>query len=146
MQLSMSGEYALRAMLYICSKPYGTVFQISEIATRNEIPDNFLRKILPRLKSVDMLKSQRGNGGGISLLKKASEITPWEIIEIAEGPVNLNKCLIGNDSCKREKYCSIHFLWLEAQTQMRSVFSNATMAELAEQNHNNFLKFLKTSA
>jgi len=56
MQLSMIGEYALRAMLYICSKPFGTSYQISEIAEKNDIPDNFLRKIIPLLKKSNLVK------------------------------------------------------------------------------------------
>lgn len=146
MQLSMSGEYALRAMLHLCSEPYGTVFQISDIALKNEIPDNFLRKILPQLKKEGILKSQRGNGGGISLLRKPSEITPWEIVQIADGPVNLNKCLVHDYNCKREKYCSIHVLWLDTQQQIKLVLTNKNMEELAEQNKRNLLELQKTSA
>ena len=99
MQLSMMGEYALRAMLFICSEPFGTSSQISEIAEKNEIPENFLRKIVPLLKKANLLNSQRGNGGGITLQKKAEEITPLEIIDAVEGPILLNKCLIVCFSC-----------------------------------------------
>ena len=90
----MIGESAIRAMLYICSKPFGTSYQISEIAEKNDIPDNFLRKIIPLLKKATLLNSQSGNGGGITLMKKAEKITPFEIMDAVEGPILLNKCLI----------------------------------------------------
>ena len=119
MQLTMSGEYALRAMLYICSEPNGTTFKISDVAKKNDIPDNFLRKLVQQLKRAGLLKSTQGNGGGISLNVEAEKITPLDIIEIVEGKIGLNKCLIHNDFCNRDNYCSIHIIWDEAQTQLR---------------------------
>jgi len=141
MQLSMTGEYALRAMLFVCSSPFGTTFQISEIAEKNDIPENFLRKIIPLLKKGNILNSQRGNGGGISLMKKAEYITPLEIIEIVEGPIALNKCLIHDKFCSRDGYCSFHTLWSEAQQQFKKMLSDINMLKLAEKNTENFMKF-----
>jgi len=134
MQLTMTGEYALRAMLYICSKPKGSIFQISEISTTNEIPESFLRKIIPQLNKSGILQSQRGIGGGISLLKAAEEFTPLEIIETVEGEIGLNKCLISSDFCSNEKWCSVHILWSEAQKKLKESLSAKTMAQLAEEN------------
>ena len=141
MQLTMTGEYALRSMLYICSKPYGFVFQISEISASNNIPENFLRKIIPLLNKAGILQSQRGIGGGISLLKPAEEITPLEIIEAVEGPIGLNKCLISSDFCSNERWCSVHVLWSEAQSKLKEMLSSKTLAQLAIENNNSFKLF-----
>jgi len=135
----MTGEYALRAMLYISSRPFGSAFQISEIAEKNEIPENFLRKIIPQLKKASILNSQRGNGGGISLMKNAELITPLEIIEAVEGPISLNKCLIHSKFCSREDYCSFHILWSDAQQQLKSMLASRNLKELAEKNSENIL-------
>ena len=137
MQLTMSGEYALRAMLYICSEPNGTTFKISDVAKKNDIPDNFLRKLVQQLKRAGLLKSTQGNGGGISLNVEAEKITPLDIIEIVEGKIGLNKCLIHNDFCNRDNYCSIHIIWDEAQTQLRDKLKSKSMRELALQNSQN---------
>jgi len=134
MQLTMTGEYALRAMLYICSKPKGSIFQISEISTTNDIPESFLRKIIPQLNKSGMLQTQRGIGGGISLLKAAEEFTPLEIIESVEGEIGLNKCLISDDFCSNETWCSVHVLWSEAQKKLKEILAGKTMAQLAKEN------------
>lgn len=139
MQLSMTGEYALRAMLFICSKPFGSAFQISEIAEKNDIPDNFLRKIIPLLKKASILNSQRGNGGGISLMKKADLITPLEIIEAVEGPIALNKCLIHSKFCSRDNYCSFHVLWSDVQQQLKEMLAGRNLQELAVKNSENLM-------
>ena len=139
MQLSMTGEYALRAMLYICSKPFGSAFQISEIAEKNDIPENFLRKIIPQLKKSGILNSQRGNGGGISLMKKAELITPLDIIEAVEGPIALNKCLIHSKYCSRDNYCSFHLLWSDAQQLLKGKLAGSNLQELADENSKNLM-------
>jgi len=138
LQLSMIGEYALRAMLYICLEPYGTCYQISEIAEKNDIPDNFLRKIIPLLKKADLLNSQRGNGGGITLQKYAKDITPLQIIDAVEGPILLNKCLIHDKFCSRDDYCSYHILWADAQKELKEKLASKNLYELAIQNTENY--------
>jgi len=134
----MIGEYALRAMLYICSKPFGTSYQISEIAEKNDIPDNFLRKIIPLLKKANLVNSQRGNGGGIALQKKAENITPLEIIDAVEGPILLNKCLIHDKFCSRDDYCSFHIFWADAQKELKEKLASRNLHELAMQNNENY--------
>jgi Rrf2 family transcriptional regulator, iron-sulfur cluster assembly transcription factor len=144
LQLSMIGEYALRAMLYICSKPFGTTYQISEIAEKNDIPDNFLRKIIPLLKKANLLNSQRGNGGGITLQKIAEKITPLEILDAVEGPILLNRCLIHDRFCSRDDFCSFHILWSDAQKQLKKKLSSKNLLELAIQNTNNYKRVMNT--
>lgn len=141
MQLTMMGEYAIRAMLYMCSQQPEKVFQISEIARENSIPDNFLRKIIPLLCKAGILKSQRGISGGITLLKNSKDITPLDVIEATEGEFALNKCLISADFCSNDKWCSMHVLWTETQKKIKEILSEKTFYELSKDNTNRFLKY-----
>jgi Rrf2 family protein len=136
----MIGEYSIRAMLYICSKPFGTTYQISDIAEKNEIPENFLRKIIPKLKKANLLDSQRGNGGGITLMKRSEEITPLDIIDAVDGPILLNKCLIHDKFCSRDDYCSFHVFWAVAQKQLKEMLASKNLLELALQNNKNYMQ------
>ena len=138
----MIGEYALRAMLYICSKPFGTSYQISEIAKNNDIPDNFLRKIIPLLKKAALLNSQRGNGGGITLQRKAEDITPLQIINAVEGPILLNKCLVHDKFCSRDDFCSFHTLWADAQQQLKDKLASRNLYQLAIENKENYIRVM----
>ena len=138
----MIGEYALRAMLYICSKPFGTSYQISEIAEKNDIPDNFLRKIIPLLKKATLLNSQRGNGGGITLQKKAEDITPLEIINAVEGPILLNKCLVHDKFCSRDEFCSFHTFWADVLKQLKDKLASRNLYELAIENKENYIRVM----
>ena len=104
MQLTMTGEYAIRAMLHLSSVPVGSIVQISAIAKQTEIPDNFLRKIVTQLSKAGLITSQRGAGGGIQLAAPAETVTLLDVIEAVEGKLNFNKCVLNKHACSRTEW------------------------------------------
>ncbi|MCG6912760.1 Rrf2 family transcriptional regulator [bacterium BMS3Abin03] len=134
MQLTLTGEYAIRAMIHLASGKDDSIFRISEISSTNSIPEKFLRKIIPQLSYAGLINSQRGIGGGIKLGKPASAITPLEIIEAVEGEMALNKCLIDKEFCSNERWCTVHTLWCDAQNKLRTILSSKSIAQLAFEN------------
>lgn len=137
MQVTMMGEYAIRAMIFLAAKPKGELVQIPEISKEWKIPENFLRKIIPLLSRGGLIYSQRGSGGGIYLLRPATEITALDVIEAVEGKVYLNRCLFNDALCENVGWCSMHTLWDEAQAKLREVLSSRSIAELAAANEQN---------
>jgi Rrf2 family protein len=133
LQLTMTGEYTVRAMLYLAAKPAGTVAQIYDIAQQGEIPENFLRKIVQLLTRSNLILSHRGVGGGIELARPAAEITLLDVLEAAEGKLALNKCLIRPGWCYRDAWCAVHLVWSEVQEQMKEILRRRSIAELASQ-------------
>jgi Rrf2 family protein len=131
MQLTMTGEYAVRAMLGLSTLPFGTVIQIPEVSTRWDIPENFLRKIITLLAKAGLIHSQRGNGGGIRLATPAENLTLLDVVEAIEGKIYLNKCLISPQFCSRSVWCAVHIVWCEAQTALKDILAKRTLAELA---------------
>jgi Rrf2 family protein len=137
MQLTMTGEYAVRAMIHLASLRFGTMVQITEISKQWDIPDNFLRKIFAKLSSAGLIVSHRGLGGGIMLSRPAEVMTPLEVIEAIEGKIALNKCLIHNGFCPRDEWCAVHKLWAEAQEKLKEVLSSKSLAQLAAESFDN---------
>jgi Rrf2 family protein len=131
MQLTMSGEYAVRTMIHLALVPEGSVTQISDISKEWEIPEHFLRKISAQLVGAGLIASTRGLGGGVTLARPAGAITPLEVIEAIEGKIALNKCLIHQGFCSRDRWCAVHRLWAEAQHKLKEVLSSKTIAQLA---------------
>lgn len=146
MQLTMTGEYAIRAMLHLASLHFGTVAQISEISKQWGIPENFLRKISAQLSSAGLVASQRGLGGGVTLARPAEVITLLDIIEAVEGKISLNKCLVCDAFCPRDSWCAVHVVWGEAQAKLKEVLSSKSLAQLAVQNSENRAAFEKSQA
>ena len=133
MQITLTGEYAIRAIIFMACDLENKVFHISDISDENKIPEKFLRKIIPQLSNAGLIKSQRGIGGGIKLGKKASDITPLDIINAVEGDMALNKCLIDKEFCSNQRWCTVHTLWCDAQKQLKETLSSKSIAQLASE-------------
>jgi Rrf2 family protein len=131
MQLTLTGEYAIRAMIHIVSAGEDTLCTILEISSLNNIPEKFLRKIIPQLSNAGLIKSQRGSGGGIKLGKPSSQITPLDVITAVEGEMALNKCLIDKKFCSNDRWCTVHTLWCDAQKNLKMVLSSKSIKQLA---------------
>ncbi len=134
MQLTLTGEYAIRAMIHLVSGKDDSVFRISEVSKSNNIPEKFLRKIVAQLSYGGLVQSQRGIGGGIKLGKPASSITPLHIIEAVEGKLALNKCLIDKAFCSDDRWCTVHTIWCEAQMKLKEILSSKSIEQLYKEN------------
>jgi len=135
MQLTMSGEYGIRAMLHIASFNNRSLVQILDISKEWGIPESFLRKIIPQLAKAGLINSHRGMGGGLELAKTPDQITALEVIEAVEGKMYLNRCLFSTDICERSEWCSMHTVWIEAQEKLKEVLNSKTLTDLIEQNN-----------
>jgi len=130
MRLTNTGEYAIRAMLYIGSHPMGTVLPIAEVSKHGIIPENFLRKIVGQLAKAGILRSVRGVSGGIGLAKPAEALTLFDIVEAVEGRMYLNQCMMGAHVCSLVSTCAVHNVWCEAQEALKKVLTAKTIADL----------------
>jgi Rrf2 family iron-sulfur cluster assembly transcriptional regulator len=131
MQLSMTGEYAVRTMIHLASVPEGALVQICDVSKEWDIPEGFLRKIVAQLSKDGLVRSQRGAGGGIRISRPPETLTLLEVIEAVEGRVFLNKCLIASGTCHLDQTCAVHQVWCEAQKSLQRILSQKSLAELA---------------
>ncbi len=72
--LSQSAEYALRAVVHLASvapAPRTT----EQLAAAVHVPQAYLAKLLHRLVQEQVVRSQRGIGGGFTLARPAEELT-----------------------------------------------------------------------
>ena len=53
------------------------------------------------------------------------------VIEAMEGPIFLNVCLFHEGYCPRDKVCSVHDVWAEAQKRLVDYLRGCNFAEMA---------------
>jgi Rrf2 family protein len=130
LQLTKQGDYAIRTILELASRPPDTVVPVREIAERQEIPLPFLNKIVQVLARTGVVLTIRGNQGGVRLLLPPEKITLRQIVEAIEGPIALNQCLLGQGVCSRDNFCRVHQVWMEAQEALLSRLEAVTFNQL----------------
>lgn len=131
MQLTLAGEYAIRTMIHLAENETEETITIFDISRTQEIPEMFLRKIIPLLSSAGLIKTRKGKQGGVSLAKNPDTITPLEIIQAVEGPIALNKCLVDKEFCSDVRWCSVHTIWCELLVEMKKKLSSKSIKQIA---------------
>ena len=130
MELTRKGEYAIRGMVYLASKPDDKLVLISDIAASVDVPQTFLAKIFQQFSKIGIVNSYRGTGGGFSLGRSPKDITLLEIVEAVEGPIVLNRCVSKQQSCARTSFCKVHPVWQNIQSQVRDILAKTTLNDL----------------
>jgi len=131
MELTRKGEYAIRGIVYLASRPGDKVCLLSEIAAAVAVPQTFLAKIFQQFSKIGLVRSYRGTGGGFVLGRTPDKITLLEVVEAVEGPIVPNRCVTGEGECGRSSSCNVHPVWLDVQSQVRGILAGVTLQELA---------------
>ncbi len=132
MIITRATEYAIRAVLFMASKPRGELVLKKDICREQDITPAFLTKILQPLIKLGIVGSHRGVGGGFYLMKDPADITLLDVIKAEEGPLYLNLCLADETHCERELYCPVNQVWHEARAQLLQVLNRYSFAQLCE--------------
>lgn len=132
--LSNTCKYAVRAVIYISvfasnKKKVG----IKEISAELDIPSPFLGKILQTLSKHKILNSTKGPNGGFNLSKPAEEIPLMDVVEIIDGTDIFSTCLIRTTECSDEEPCGLHANITTVRKQLKNVFLNQTIEDLASE-------------
>src|SRR4051794_24352843 len=118
LQVSRKVDYALRAMIHLAAQPEGTRETLQDIARKNEIPREFLAKILKVLGDAGLVSAIRGPGGGVSMARAPERISFLEVIEAVDGPIVLNLCLDDTKTCSLSSMCTMQGVWKAGQERM----------------------------
>lgn len=131
MQLTRQADYAIRALLKLSEAEYGSVIQTREIATDEDIPEKYLPTIMRTLARAGLVRTLRGNQGGVMLARKPADINLREVIEAIEEPIVLNRCLRDTGECDREEFCPVHPVWNRIQEMLVNRLESTNFADLA---------------
>lgn len=134
MQLTRAADYAIRVMVHLAGLPPSARASRGELAAAAECPEQFLAKVLQSLTHAGLVVSHRGNTGGFELPQLHRSATLLEVIEALEGPVRLNLCLNGTESCTRQEWCPAHPVWVQAQEALTAVLRSVSVHDLAAKN------------
>jgi Rrf2 family protein len=131
MELTRKGEYAIRGIVYLATRPGDQVCLLSDIAAAVDVPPTFLAKIFQQFSKIGLVKSYRGTGGGFILGRAADKITLLEVVEAVEGPIIPNRCVVNKGDCPRDATCNVHPVWIDVQSQVRDILGKVTLQNLA---------------
>lgn len=135
--ISKKTKYALNALQYLAQKCDTAPVLISEIASKEKIPQKFLEAILLELKNNGILDSKKGKKGGYFLARPANQIVLGEVMRVMEGPIALLPCVSQTaykrcDECVDENTCGIRMVMQEVREATAKILDQTTLAHVVE--------------
>jgi Rrf2 family nitric oxide-sensitive transcriptional repressor len=134
MRLTQWTDYSLRVLMY-CAHADGreAPVTITEIAQAHDISRNHLTKVVMMLAGTGLLKTTRGRGGGLKLLKPAGEIVIGEVVRQTENDLALVECFGDNNTCRLDQGCRLKAVLNRALKKFVAELDAVTLADVVGQ-------------
>ena len=130
MQLNITTDYAIRAVLYLALRQ--ELVTAGEISAAMGIPKSYILKITQKLVQAGSFTRTVGKLGGFMLAKNAEEITLYEIINLMEPTSKINRCLEEDRYCSRfaADNCPVRNFYCLLQNEREGKLKAVTVAAL----------------
>lgn len=132
MRLTSWSDYSLRVLMFCaaCAEREQPA-TVGEIAAAHGISRSHLTKIVMTLSAMNLLETTRGRGGGLRLLKPASEIVLGSVIRQTESDFTLVECFDeANNRCLLSGKCRLKGVFSQALDAYLAVLDGVTLADL----------------
>jgi Rrf2 family protein len=129
--ISRQTDYACRILLHLAMYEPDRRVTARAIAEKRLIPQSMVRRIVAQLSVAGLVKTSRGNAGGMLLARPAAEISLLDVLEAMEGTVSLNACVQDPAGCPLMPVCSVHETWCKAHAGLVAELQQATFDKLA---------------
>lgn len=126
--ITQTAEYAIRAVVCLATNNGGPMTS-ADIASRVDVPSNYMGKVLGMLTKAGITEAQRGVGGGAKLAKPLEQITLLHILDAVDArPRRVIECPL-RIPCHGE-LCPVHKLIDETAAEVERRLGSRTIAEL----------------
>lgn len=134
MKLSAQEEYGIRCLLQMASRAEGASVSIPDISRAEGLSVPNVAKLMRLLRLAKLVSSVRGQSGGYTLAKPASEIQLSAVLEALGGKLfarNFCERHAGLENvCVHDSSCSLRALWISLQGTVEAALRNLSLADL----------------
>lgn len=125
---SQTVEYALRAVVHLADQA-PSARTTDQIAAATLVPKAYLSKVLQGLCHARIVRSKRGMGGGMVLVKEPSSLTILEVVNAVEPIGRIRECPLGL-TAHGVRLCPLHKRLDNALAMVEEAFRQTTLAEI----------------
>jgi len=132
---SQTVDYALRAVLCLATRPHQAQ-TAEQIARWAAVPAGYLAKVLQVLGKAGIVRSQRGLGGGFTLVKSPETLNVLEVVNAVDPIQRIECCPLGR-AAHSIKLCPLHRRLDAAIALIEDSFRSCTIADLIVESSDN---------
>lgn len=129
--LSQTSRYALHLLGALMARS-GERLGTRELATMTGVPANYLSKILNQLAKRGIVDSQKGWGGGFTIVPTALGMPIKEVLAVFEGDARAvpRDCAFGLAACDGDHPCPLHSDWERIRDGYARMVTETTIGQL----------------
>jgi len=126
-------RYATRMLIDIASRADCAPLPLREIADRQQVSVNYLKQLIGPLVAADLVRTERGNKGGVLLARPASDIKLGMVVRALQGSTAPVACVDDPAACERNMNCVSRGVWCRIKLAVDQVLDDTTIEDLVEQ-------------
>ena len=130
--LRRNTDYALRLAVDLAAHGDDEALSTWVLAEREDVSYQLACKLMQKLHAAGLVESDMGPKGGFRLSRTPEEIAIAEVIEAIQGPLRLNRCVLGQGACPRYETCSVRAKIGELQEKMDGYLRSVSLGELVQ--------------
>tara|TARA_A100000171_G_scaffold52065_2_gene68831 strand:+ start:1124 stop:1567 length:444 start_codon:yes stop_codon:yes gene_type:complete len=128
--LGTKSRYAVTAMLDLALKKGEDPVCISDIAVRQELPENYLEQLFSKLRRAGLVESTRGKKGGYRLSREPEAISVSEVILAVDASLKATACSSRRGCRHKGVTCLSHDLWEGLERHVESYLSAFSLKDV----------------
>lgn len=133
MRITTWAEYGLICALHLARRAATGPVTGRDIATREQLPADYVEQILLRMRRAGIVDSTRGARGGYALSRDPDTISVRDVIQASELATFDLHCVshpVDSVRCADSESCSIRPVWLLLQQRIDEVLEGIKLSEL----------------
>jgi Rrf2 family nitric oxide-sensitive transcriptional repressor len=130
MRLALHTDYALRTLMYLAARPGRA--SIAQVAEFYRISKDHVAKVVQALARLEYVRSIRGSGGGIELLRRPEEIRIGQVIRDFEGATYLLECVAVENVCVIQPGCKLKGVLAQAERLQMDYLDSVRLTDVVQ--------------
>jgi Rrf2 family protein len=130
--LRRNTDYALRLMVSLAKNYKNGSVSTRTLAEEQQVSYQLACKLMQRLHDARLVSSCMGPKGGFRLSRSPEQIGLLEVVDVIQGPLRLNRCLMSETACPRGGFCAIRRKITELQGHMEEYLGSVTLGDLVD--------------
>ena len=126
-------DYAMRILVCLAvnnnEKPVAT----KVLAKTQDIPEDFIYKVLRKLARSGLVTSRMGAQGGFKLALKPEQVIFLDVVSAIQGPLTVRKCCLDLEACPRRETCNVSQKLGELQELLVQSLGRITLADVLKE-------------
>lgn len=127
--LTKNSDYAVGALV-VLAKNKDKFLSAREIAGRQKIPYQFLRRILQELIRNKLVVSREGGSGGFKINADPKKVSIIDVIKVFQGNVRISDCMFRRQICQNRSNCILRKEMKRVERIIAEEFKGITLERL----------------